>query len=86
VGALLHAQDQTFFYAVASPGVSKTTFSAGKVVGTIFWDSKGVLYMDFLTERHKINTEYYSALLKGPVKSHQEQEKKGTNISVISPG
>jgi len=66
---------------------SKTTFCAGKVMATIFWDSKGVLYVDFLTVCRKINSEYYSALLEGPVNnSHQEQEKKGANISVISPG
>jgi len=33
-------------------------FSARKVMATIFWDSKGALYMDFLTERHTINAEY----------------------------
>jgi hypothetical protein len=54
VGALLHACEQTFFNAVVSPTVSetqktKTTFSAGKVMTTIFWDLKGVLYVDFLT-------------------------------------
>ena len=31
------------------PQKAKTTFSAGKVMTTIFWDSKGVLYVDFLT-------------------------------------
>ena len=50
VGALLHTQEQTFFNAVASPRVSKTMFSAGKVTATIFWDSKGVLYVDFLKQ------------------------------------
>ena len=50
------------------PKKGKTTFSAGKVMATIFWDSKGVLYVDFLTERRTINAEYYSALLEGPVK------------------
>ena len=38
-------------------------------MATIFWDSKGVLYTDFLTERRTINAEYYSALFKGPVKT-----------------
>ena len=37
------------------PKRAKTTFSAGKVMATIFWDSKGVLYVDFLTERRTIN-------------------------------
>ena len=51
------------------PKKAKTTFSAGKVMATIFWDSKGVLYMDFLTEHHTMNAEYYSALLEGPAKT-----------------
>jgi len=78
-----------FFNAVASPRVSITQksenhVSAGKVMATIFWDCKGVLHVDFLTEHHTINAEYYSA--RPSKDSHQEQEKKGANISVISPG
>ena len=66
-----------------TPKKAKTTFSAGNVMATIFWDSKGVLYMDFLTKRRKINAEYYSALLEGPVKTAiMEQEKKSAKISV----
>ena len=41
------------------PKKAKTTFSAGKVMATIFWDSKGVLYMDFLTQRRTINVQYF---------------------------
>jgi len=40
------------------PKKAKTTFSTGKVMATIFWDSKGVLYVDFLTECRTINAEY----------------------------
>jgi len=69
------------------PKKAKTTFSAGKVMTTIFWDSKGVMYMDFLTEHRTINAEYYSALFEGPVKTAiRNKKKKGANISVISPG
>jgi len=45
------------------PKKVKTTFFAGKVMASIFQDSEGVLYVDFLTERRTINAEYYSALL-----------------------
>ena len=48
------------------PKKAKTTFSAGKVMATIFWVSKGVLYVDFLTERRTINAENDSALLECP--------------------
>jgi len=69
------------------PKKAKTTFFAGKVMATIFWESKGVLYVDFLTEHHTINAEYYSALLEGPVKTAiRNKTKHGANISFISPG
>ena len=36
------------------PKKAKTTFHAVKVMATIFWDSKGVLYVDRI-----VNAEYY---------------------------
>ena len=64
------------------PKKAKTTFTAWKVMAIIFWDSKGVLYMDILTGHRTINTEYYSALVEGPVKT----AVRNTNNSVISLG
>ena len=49
---------------------------------TIFWDSKGVLYVDFLTERRTINAEYYSALLEGLVKAAIRNKRKRAQTSV----
>jgi len=74
VGALLHAREQTSLMqwchlGSPKPKKSNTTFSAGKVMATIFWECRGVLYVDFLTERRTINAEYYSALLEGAVKT-----------------
>jgi len=57
-------------------------FSAGKVMATIFWDSKGVLYVDFLTEHCTINTEYYLALVEGPVKTAIRNKRKRAQTSV----
>jgi len=51
-------------------------------MATIFWDSKGVLYVDFLTEHRTINAEYYSALLKGPVKTAIRNKRKRAQTSV----
>jgi len=51
-------------------------------MATIFWDSKGVLYMDFLKERCTINAEYYSALLEGPVKTAIRNKRKRAQTSV----
>jgi histone-lysine N-methyltransferase SETMAR len=57
-------------------------FSAGKVMATIFWDSKGLPYMDLLTEHCTINAEYYSALLEAPVKTAIRNKRKRTQTSV----
>ena len=57
-------------------------FSAGKVMATIFWDSEDVLYVDFLTEHRTTNAEYYSACLKGPVKTAIRQKRKRAQTSV----
>lgn len=52
----------------------------------VFWDSQGVLYVDFLTERRAINTEYYSALFEGPVKAAIRNKRERSQTCVISPG
>jgi histone-lysine N-methyltransferase SETMAR len=51
-------------------------------MATVFWDSQRVLYMDFLTERRTINTEYYLALLKGPVKAAIRNKRKRAQTSM----
>jgi len=63
------------------PKTAKTMFSAQKVMATTFWDSEGVLYVDFLTEHHTINNEYYSALLEGPVKTAIRNRRKRAQTS-----
>ena len=45
-------------------------------MATIFWDSRGVLYVDFLTERRTISAEYYSAFLEGPVKKPVRKKRR----------
>ena len=82
MGALLHAKEQTFFNAMASPRLSETQKSENHV---LCWDSKGVLYVDFLTERRTINAEYYSALLEGPVKAaiRNKRERAQTSVSFL---
>jgi len=51
-------------------------------MATIFWDSKGVLYVGFLTGCCTINAEYYLALLEGPVKTAIRNKRKRVQISV----
>jgi hypothetical protein len=45
------------------PRKAKTTFSPGKVMARVFWDSKGIIYVGFLTGQQTINVQYYSTLL-----------------------
>jgi len=37
--------------------------SAGKVMASIFWDKRGVIYVDFLPRGATINSEYYCHVL-----------------------
>ena len=37
--------------------------SAGKVMATVFWDTKGVIMLDFLPKRSSITGVYYANLL-----------------------
>jgi len=37
--------------------------SAGKLMATIFWDSKGLLLIDYLPPKTTINGQYYASLL-----------------------
>jgi len=47
----------------------KTTPSAGKANASDFWDSQGVLLIDFLTEQRTFNRSYYSKFLNDRIKS-----------------
>lgn len=47
-----------------TPRKAKVTRSAGKVMASIFWDSKGVLLLDFLETGRTITGEYYAHLLQ----------------------
>ena len=41
------------------PKKFKTQPSAGKVMATVFWDTKGVIMLDFLPKRSTITGVYY---------------------------
>ncbi|MFW5444373.1 MAG: hypothetical protein ACKE51_08720 [Methylococcaceae bacterium] len=51
------------------PIKAKTIPSAGKIMATVFRDSKGIIYLDFPATQKTINAQYYSTLLKEKVKS-----------------
>jgi len=48
----------------SAPKKAKTVPSAEKMMATIFWDSYGVVLIDYLEKGKTINREYYAALLK----------------------
>ena len=45
------------------PKKSKTMKSVGKVMGTIFWDANGIIFIDYLEIERTVNGEYYASLL-----------------------
>jgi len=46
-----------------APKKTKTVPSAGKVMATVFWDSQGVIYMDYLEKGKMVTGLYYAELL-----------------------
>lgn len=54
---------QWIFPGKHAPRKLKTAPSAGKVMATIFWDSKGIILIDVLKKGCMIMGQYYSELL-----------------------
>ena len=46
-----------------APKKAKTVLSAGKVMATVFWDSQGIIFIDYLQKGRTITGAYYSILL-----------------------
>ena len=67
----------------ATPVKAKTRLSAGKVLMTVFWDAKGVVYVDFLLERRTINAAYYSELLGKVREAYRSKRRKIPIRSVL---
>ena len=42
----------------------KVQQSAGKVMASVFWDVRGVIFIDYLEKGNTINSEYYIALFE----------------------
>ena len=55
-----------------APKKAKSVISAGKVMASIFWDSEGVLLVDYLTKGQSITGPYYANLIR----QLQEKVKK----------
>jgi histone-lysine N-methyltransferase SETMAR len=59
------------------PKKSKTQPSAGKSMGTVFWDMNGVIHVDFLENGVTINAQYYCKLLTGAVRKSIRKKRPG---------
>lgn len=46
-----------------APKKAKAVLSANKVMATVFWDSRGIIHIDYLEKGQTINGEYYCKLL-----------------------
>ncbi|XP_014487341.1 PREDICTED: histone-lysine N-methyltransferase SETMAR-like [Dinoponera quadriceps] len=46
-----------------APKKAKTALLAGKVMATVFWDSQGVIYIDYLEKGKTVTGLYYAELL-----------------------
>ena len=46
-----------------APKKAKTVPSAGKVMATVFWDSQGIIFTDYLEKVRTITGQYYADLL-----------------------
>jgi histone-lysine N-methyltransferase SETMAR len=64
------------------PKKAKAIFFAGKIMATVFWDSKGIIHLDFLTGQKTINAQYYSTLLNEKVKSAIRLKRRKMQDSV----
>ena len=47
-----------------APKKAKVVSSAGKVMASVFWDAKGIVFIDYLQKGKTINEEYYVKLLR----------------------
>lgn len=54
---------QWTFRGEPAPRKAKVVPSAGKVMATVFWDSRGVIFIDYLEKGRTITGEYYKCLL-----------------------
>jgi hypothetical protein len=50
------------------PKKAKAIFSVWKIMAAVFWDSKGIIHLDFLTGQKTISAQYYSTLLNEKMK------------------
>lgn len=48
----------------SAPKKAKSVLSANKVMASVFWDAKGIIFIDYLEKGRSITGEYYASLLQ----------------------
>jgi len=61
-----------------APKKAKTAPSAGKMMATVFWDSQGVINIDYLEKGKTVTVLYYAELLG---RFDAELQKKRTHLA-----
>lgn len=56
----------------------RTQASAGKVMLTVFWDARGVVFCDYLEDQRTVNSAYYSDMLMNKVKPAMREKRRGS--------
>ncbi|UYV81002.1 hypothetical protein LAZ67_19002479 [Cordylochernes scorpioides] len=65
------------------PPKAKTVPSAGKVMVSVFWDSEGVLLLDFLNKGQTITGNYYAKLLKQLREAIKEKRREMLSRKIV---
>lgn len=68
------------------PKRPKAQTSAGKVMSSVFWDAHGILFIDYLENGKRINSEYYIALLVRLKEEIERKRKIEVEKSALSSG
>jgi hypothetical protein len=70
-------------YGKFSEGHKEVKDTAGKIIANLFWDSEGVIHVDFLPHGVIINGQYYSNLLPNDVHQAIQKERPGKLSEII---
>ena len=67
------------------PKKAKTVLSAGKVMATVFWDSQGIILVDYLEKGKTITGAYYATLLDRLKEELNQKRPRLAHKSARSP-
>ena len=68
----------------SAPKKAKAVPSAGKVMASVFWDARGIIFIDHLQKGKTINSKYYANLLQRLSNENKEKWLHLVKKSVVS--